>query len=205
MAYFVGLTGGIGSGKSTVSDLLERRGAVVVDADKIVHEIQRPGEEAFDEIVAEFGEAVVAGDGTLDRKALADIVFNDEAKLERLNAITHPRVGARFAECVSELRPTDRVVVLDIPLLGASKEGSGRVADRIVVVTAPESIRLDRLEERGMARGDAEARMRAQMSDEERVALADDVIDNSGTLEDLERQVDELWSRLEEVAAGVDG
>src|SRR5438093_13641191 len=115
--YVVGLTGGIGSGKSTVLQMLAARGAEVLDADAIVHELQRPGEQAFDEIVDVFGPSVVAPDGTLDRAAIASIVFSDPEKREALNAITHPKVGARFAERLSQWRDTDKIVVLDIPLL----------------------------------------------------------------------------------------
>lgn len=202
MAYFVGLTGGIGAGKSTVCDMLERRGATIVDADQIVHELQQPGTDVYREIVEEFGEEVVLPDGALDRKKIADVVFNDSTKLERLNAITHPRVGARFAERVAGLRETDEIVILDIPLLGASREGSGRVADAVVVVVASEKVRLDRLEERGLPREDARSRMAAQMTDEERMGLADHVLNNDGTREELARQVDELWAKLVEAGRG---
>jgi dephospho-CoA kinase len=202
VAYFVGLTGGIGSGKSTVSEMLERRGAVVVDADKIVRELQQPGTEVYEEIVEAFGPEVVAPDGSLDRERLAKIVFGEPEALERLNRITHPRVGERFAERVTELRETDRIVVLDIPLLGASREGSGRVADAVVVVTASEEVRLQRLVARGMSAEDAEARMAAQITDDERRKIADRVLDNDGSVDELEAQVDELWRALEEAAHG---
>lgn len=198
--YVVGLTGGIGSGKSTVLSMLAARGAEVLDADEIVREIQRPGEDAYREIVAAFGDGVVAADGTLDRAALAKIVFNDPDKRAKLNEITHPKVGARFAERVAALRDTDKIVVLDIPLLGASNSGSERFANTVVVVTASEGVRLDRLEQRGMNRDDAAARIAAQITDEDRLELADHVLTNDGTVDELERQVDALWRDLQAAA-----
>lgn len=197
MAYFVGLTGGIGAGKSTVSEMFVRRGAVIVDADVIVREVQEPGTEAFNEIVEAFGPQVVATDGKLDRQKLAAVVFSDPAKLQKLEAITHPRVGARFAERAQELRETDNVVILDIPLLGASKSGSERFADAVVVVTASPGTRIARLQARGMTREDAEARIAAQISDDERLKLADHVLTNDGSIEELDKQVDVLWHTLE--------
>lgn len=196
MAYFVGLTGGIGSGKSTVSQMLAKRGAVIVDADEVVREIQQPGTDAFREIVETFGDGVVAPDGTLDRKKVATIAFADPDALEKLNAIMHPKVGARFAQRVGELTDTDEIVVLDIPLLGASKSGSERFADAVVVVTTGEDARIARLEERGMGAEDARARMRAQISDAEREKMADHVIRNDGTIADLEAEIDQLWEQL---------
>jgi dephospho-CoA kinase len=196
MAYFVGLTGGIGSGKSTVSGMFAARGAVVIDADEVVREIQRPGGEAYDEIVEAFGRDVLADDGTLDRSKLASIVFSDTDKRQQLNDITHPKVGAKFAERVAELVHADKIVILDIPLLGASKSGSDRFADAVVVVTASEDTRIDRLEARGMSREDAKARIAAQISDEERLKLADHVLNNDGSLVELQSQVDALWAHL---------
>lgn len=198
--YVVGLTGGIGSGKSTVLAMLAARGAEVLDADEIVREIQRPGEDAYNEIVEAFGDGVVAADGTLDRAALAKIVFTDSEKRAKLNEITHPKVGARFAERLAALRETDKIVVLDIPLLGASNSGSERFADTVVVVTASETVRLERLEERGMDREDAAARIAAQIGDDERLKLADHVLTNDGSLAELEKQVDALWQELQSAA-----
>jgi dephospho-CoA kinase len=191
----LGLTGGIGSGKSTVSELLERRGAVIIDADRIVRELQQPGEPVFEAMVDAFGEGIVADDGTLDRQAVADIVFSDADKLEQLNGIVHPAVGARMAERLAELADTDSVVILDVPLL---VEGKGRydTAGTIVVDVDPE-LALQRLvEHRGFSEDDARARMARQASRDERLALATVVLDNSGTVEDLERQVDELWAKI---------
>lgn len=196
MALFVGLTGGIGSGKTTVCAMLAYRGAVIVDADELVHEIQQPGTDAFNEIVDAFGEQVVGENGELDRKRIAETVFADPEKRKRLEAITHPRVGARIAGRVEELGNTDGVVILDIPLLGASKSGSERFADAVIVVTASEPTRVERLVARGMSEEDAKARIRAQISDEERLKLADHVLDNDGDIGKLGAQVDDLWGRL---------
>lgn len=196
MALFVGLTGGIGSGKTTVCAMLAYRGAVIVDADEITREIQRPGTDAFAEIVDAFGDDVVAEDGTLDRKKIASVVFAEPERLQQLEAITHPRVGAGIAERVEELRNTDGVVILDIPLLGASKSGSERFADAVIVVTASEPTRIERLVARGMSEEDARSRIRAQITDSERLKMADHVLDNDGDISKLETQVDELWGRL---------
>jgi dephospho-CoA kinase len=198
--YVVGLTGGIGSGKSTVLAMFAARGAEVLDADDIVREIQQPGADAFNEIVEAFGDDVVAPDGTLDRAALAKIVFSDPDKRAKLNEITHPKVGAVFAERLGSLRDTEKVVVLAIPLLGASNSGSERLANTVVVVTASESARLGRLEGRGMTHEDAAARIAAQMSDDERLKFADHVLDNGGSVEELEKQVDVLWVDLQKAA-----
>ena len=193
----LGLTGGIGSGKSSVSAMLEEHGAVVVDADRIVRELQAPGEPVFDAMVAEFGPGIVAPDGTLDRQAVADIVFGDDDALKRLNAIVHPAVGATMAERLAALAETDDVVVLDIPLLVES--GRDDMAALIVVDVDPD-LAVERLvEHRGFSESDARARMSRQASREDRLARADVVIDNSGTLDDLRVQVDALWRR---VAAG---
>lgn len=194
--YVVGLTGGIGSGKSTVLQMLAARGAEVLDADAIVRELQQPGEDAYREIAEAFGPSVVAPDGSLDRAALASVVFTDVEKRDALNAIMHPKVAARFAQRLGELKDTDKIVVLDIPLLGASKSGTEKFANKVVVVTASEPVRLERLERRGVARQDAAARIAAQITDEERMKLADYVLDNDGTVDELENQVDELWETL---------
>jgi dephospho-CoA kinase len=191
----LGLTGGIGSGKSTASALLEERGAVVVDADRIVQELQKPGQPVFEAMVAEFGPAVVAADGALDRQAVADIVFGDADALARLNAIVHPAVGATIAERLVELADTDHVVILDIPLLVES--GRDDLAAVIVVDVDPEIAVQRLIEHRGFTEADARARMARQVSRDERLAKADVVIDNSGTLDDLRAQVESLWERIE--------
>lgn len=190
----MGLTGGIGSGKSTVSSMLEEHGAVVVDADRIVRELQQPGEPVFEAMVEEFGPQIVAADGTLDRQAVADVVFGDDDALKRLNGIVHPAVGLEIAERLAALAETDRVVVLDIPLLVES--GRDDMAAVIVVDVDPELAVRRLVEGRGFSEEDARARIARQASREERLARADVVIDNSGTVEQLRAQVDRLWQRI---------
>lgn len=198
----LGLTGGIGSGKSTVSALLEERGAVVVDADRIVRELQQPGEPVFEAMVEAFGEGIVAADGTLDRQAVADLVFNDAEELKQLNGIVHPAVGARIMERLAELADSDEVVILDIPLL--VEKGGYETGGTIVVDVDPEVAVQRLVENRGFDADDARARMAAQATREQRLEKATVVLDNSGTVEDLERQVDALWERIEsgDLAAG---
>lgn len=193
----VGLTGGIGSGKSTVSALLAARGAVVVDADAIVREVQAVGGPAYDGIVSRFGPSVVADDGSLDRAALARLVFSDAAAREDLGRLTYPHVGAAMAARVAAHAGTDDVVVLDIPLLAerGGKEAYGVAA--VVVVDCPVDEAVRRLVElRGLPEEDARARVAAQASSEDRLALADYVIDNGGPLSALEPQVDACWAWL---------
>lgn len=191
----VGLTGGIGSGKSTVSARLADHGATVIDADAIVREVQAPGEPTFDAIVERFGPEVVAEDGSLDRQAVADLVFSDDEALAALNALVHPAVGAEIARRLEEAAGTDGVVVLDVPLLVES--GRSDMAALVVVDVDPE-VAVDRLvRHRGMRADDARARMARQASREDRLARADLVIDNSGDLAALEEQVDEVWEALQ--------
>jgi dephospho-CoA kinase len=189
----VGLTGGIGSGKSTVARLLADRGAVIVDADAITREVQEPGTPAFAAMVERFGPGIVAGDGTLDRAAVADIVFADPDALADLNKIVHPAVGAEIARRMTELAETDAVVVLDVPLMVESRRGYP-VAGLIVVDVDPEVAVARVVGQRGMREADVRARMANQASRDERLARADRVIDNGGTLADLERQVDGAWA-----------
>ena len=196
----LGLTGGIGSGKSTVDGLLEEKGAVVLDADAMVKELQQPGMPVFDAMVERFGARIVAADGTLDRAAVAAVVFNDEQALKDLNAIVHPAVGEQINRRLTELAETDEIVVLDIPLLvEGNREGYAGV---IVVDTDPE-VALQRLvERRGFSEEDARARMANQASREERLARADVVIRNVGTLDDLRAEVDRAWEWIEGLRAG---
>ena len=197
----VGLTGGIGSGKSTVSELLAAKGAVVVDADAVVREQQRPGTPVFTAMVERFGSGIVAADGTLDRAAVAEIAFADPQALEDLNAIVHPAVGAEIARRMEELSGTDAVVVLDVPLLVEASRGYP-LAGLIVVDVEPD-IAVERLVmQRGMSEEDARSRMSRQASREERRARADVLIDNRGTLSDLSRQVDAVWDWIEGLRAG---
>lgn len=191
----VGLTGGIGSGKSTVSALLAQRGAVVIDADVIAREVVAPGGPAYQGVVDRFGDRILLPDGTIDRPALAEIVFNDPAALADLNRLTHPVVGAVIAERMGDHAETDAVVVLDVPLLVES--GRDNIA-ALIVVDCPEDVALDRLVRlRGMDPEDARRRMAAQASRDERRARADVLIDNSGDLASLEAQVDEAWARIQ--------
>jgi dephospho-CoA kinase len=192
----VGLTGGIGSGKSTVADLLTERGAIVIDGDVIARRVVEPGQPALAAIVERFGAEVLAADGTLDRPALAARAFASDEDRKALEAITHPAIGAEFVREMSEA-PPDAVVINDVPLLVESQKAAERGYEYVIVVEAPRELRLARLEGRGLDRADAEARMAAQATDDERRAVATHLIDNGGTLSDLERQVDAVWGDLQ--------
>lgn len=200
----VGLTGGIGSGKSTVSALLAERGAVIIDADAIVRELQRPGTDVFDAMVERFGPDIVAADGTLDRAAVAATVFTDEQARKDLEGIVHPAVGAEMLRRMQEHFETDHVVVYDVPLLVESgKTGYGAV----VVVDVDPDVAVQRLvEHRGMDEVDARNRIANQVPREQRLTVADRVIDNSGSREALAAQVDEAWKWLveQEREVGID-
>lgn len=192
----VGLTGGIGSGKSTVSRLLADRGAVVVDADVIARAVVAPDGPAYGGVVARFGPGVLAPDGTLDRPALAAVVFADPAALADLNSLTHPAVGAVIQARLDEEAGTDHIVVLVVPLLVETRRDRYPVAAVVVVDTPPE-VALHRLvAQRGMGEGEARARMGAQASPAERRAGADLVIDNSADLAHLEAEVGRAWAWL---------
>ncbi|MEV8453547.1 dephospho-CoA kinase [Streptomyces sp. NPDC052095] len=195
----VGLTGGIGAGKSEVSRLLVAYGAVLVDADRIAREVVEPGTPGLAAVVAEFGEEVLAADGTLDRPKLGSIVFADADRRAALNAIVHPLVGARAAELERAAGP-DSVVVHDVPLL--AENGLAPLYDLVVVVDASPATQLDRLVRlRGMTEADARARMAAQATREQRRAVADLIVDNDGPLAGLEPQVREVWAELTRRAA----
>ncbi|GHH61026.1 dephospho-CoA kinase [Kitasatospora indigofera] len=190
----IGLTGGIGAGKSEVSRLFASYGAVVVDADLIAREVVAPGTEGLAAVLAEFGPDVLRADGELDRPALGALVFADPARLRALNAIVHPLVRARSAE-LEEAAAPDAVVVHDVPLL--AENGLAPLYDLVVVVDAADEVRLDRLVRlRGMAEAEAESRMAAQATREDRLAVADLVIDNSGPLEALAPRVRQVWDEL---------
>ncbi|MFD6245476.1 dephospho-CoA kinase [Streptomyces roseolus] len=195
----IGLTGGIGAGKSEVSRLLVSYGAVLIDADRIAREVVEPGTEGLAAVVAAFGESVLAEDGTLDRPKLGSIVFADPERLATLNALVHPLVGARSAELESAAGPGD-VVVHDVPLL--TENGLAPLYDLVVVVDASPETQLDRLVRlRGMAEEEARARMAAQATRAARLEIADLVIDNDGPLDALEPQVRKVWEELERRAA----
>jgi len=192
----VGLTGGIGAGKSTVSELLAARGAVIVDADQVARAVVEPGQPALQKLLERFGEGILDADGRLARGALAKVAFADDQSRLDLEEITHPAINEEFTRRVAEA-PSDAIVVLDVPLLAESEQARKRPYQTVIVVEAPRDVRLARLEARGVDRADAEARMAAQADDEERRKLATYVVDNAGDRAALERQVDELWADLE--------
>ncbi|MGY0066677.1 dephospho-CoA kinase [Streptomyces sp. QTS137] len=190
----VGLTGGIGAGKSEVSRLLVERGAVLIDADRIAREAVAPGTPGLTEVVAAFGEEILTGDGSLDRPRLGAIVFADAEKLALLNSIVHPLVGARSRE-LEEAAAEDAVVVHDVPLL--TENGLASLYDLVIVVDTSAGTQLERLVgRRGMSEEDARARMAAQATREQRRKIADIVIDNDVPLDELERRVEDVWAGL---------
>lgn len=196
----IGLTGGIGSGKSTVATLLAARGAVVVDADRIAREVLEPGTPGLSAVVTEFGPGVLTADGALDRAALAAIVFSDDDARRRLDGLVHPLVRHRTAELV-QAAPPDAVVVNDVPLL--VETGQAGSYDLVLVVEADLETRVARLIGRGLTEADARARIVAQATDDQRRSVADVVLDNSGTPEELAAQVERFWA--ERVAPALAG
>lgn len=224
----IAVTGGIGSGKSTVAEMLAAKGAVHLNADAIVHELQQPGGAVFNAMVERFGEGIVGEDGALNRQAVADIVFNDESQLKALNEIVHPEVRTEMQRRRDEHLGQGSVVISEIPLLvesrlkadkaaadgeasqaaGAAEQAAAQ-ADAppqpnfagIVVVTADPEVVLGRLASRGVSEKDARSRMKNQASNEERLAVADFVIDNSGSLSSLEGEVDRCWNWIVGLAA----
>jgi dephospho-CoA kinase len=202
----LGLTGGIGSGKSTVSSMLAARGAVIIDADAITRELQAPGAPLLAELAGRFGESIITADGALDRAALAGVAFSDPEALKALNEIVHPAVAREMDRRLREQRDTDNVVVLDIPLLA---ENPRKGLSGVVVVDVPVEVAVERLvDQRGMSAEDARARIAKQATREERAKIADRIIDNSGSLADLESQVEEVWrwaSSLPAAAADAGG
>ena len=193
----VGLTGGIGAGKSEVTRRFAAHGAVVIDADAIAREVVEVGMPGLDSVVAEFGREVLAADGSLDRAAVAALVFADPKARERLNAVVHPLVGQRVAELMAQVAATDpdAVVVHDVPLI--VEAGIRDRYDLVVVVDAPVDVQLDRLTRlRGMTESDARARIAAQASREQRLEIADHVIVNDGDLAELDAQVTAVWDAL---------
>jgi dephospho-CoA kinase len=190
----VGLTGGIGSGKSTVSAALAQRGAVVIDADAITRELQEPGQPVLAAMVERFGPGILQPDGSLDRQGVADIVFNDPQALADLNAIVHPAVGVEIARRLEAEAGTDHVVILDVPLLVES--GRDDLAAMIVVDTDPEVAVRRLVEQRGFTEADARARISRQASREDRLARADLVIPNDGSHQDLQGEIERCWEWL---------
>ena len=199
----VGLTGGLGAGKSEVSRLLVACGAVLIDADRIAREVVAPGTPGLAAVVETFGEGVLAENGSLDRPKLGSIVFADPDRLAALNAIVHPLVGARSRE-LETAAPEDAVVVHDVPLL--TENGLAPLYDVVVVVDADPATQLDRLVRlRGMTEEDARARMAAQTTREQRRQIADIVVDNDVPLPDLERRVKDVWAELVRRARTAEG
>jgi len=202
----VALTGGIASGKSTIARRLVEHGAVLVDADQVVRDVQRPGSPVLASMAAEFGEDILREDGSLDRAGLGTRVFGDAAAVQRLNAIVHPAVRAesqrQFAEAFAA--DPDAVVVYDVPLLAEARLSDPW--DLIIVAHAPAEVRLRRLVElRGLSERDAAARIDSQVPDQQRLEIADVVIETAGPLEETLRQADELWDRLPELVTARQG
>lgn len=189
----VGLTGGMGSGKSTVARRFAELGAVIIDADQIARDVVEPGEPALAELAEAFGEGILLDDGSLNRGELAKRAFVSAEKTELLNSITHPRIEQRTEEQFHAAG--DAIIVFDSPLL--IEMGQSEAQDLVVVVHTPVEVRLDRLvESRGVDREDAKQRIAKQISDDKRLQFADVVLENSGTEEDLVRQVDRIWERI---------
>jgi dephospho-CoA kinase len=191
----LGLTGGIGAGKSTVAALLAARGAVVIDTDQVARDVVEPGGPAYDGVVRRFGPGILDADGRVVRARLAEAAFADSGARADLNALVHPAVETEVRETLARLDTPGRVVVLEVPLL--VEAGWAPIVDRVVVVDCPEDVAVRRLVEiRGMDETDARRRIAAQASRAERLAAADHVIGNDDTLDDLRRRVDELWASL---------
>lgn len=195
----IGLTGGIGSGKSTVADMLVERGAVLLDADRIVRDLQAPGGSVFAAMVERWGDQIVTGDGTLDRQLVAAMVFSDEDELKALNEIVHPAVAEEMKAQRKAVQGADAIVVLDIPLLvradGSSEKDRYANLAGIIVVDVDSDLAVARLVTfRGFGEDDARARIANQATREQRRAVADVVIDNSGSIDELAPQVDEAWA-----------
>lgn len=198
----IGLTGGIGSGKSTVSALLAERGAIIIDADAITRELQLPGSPLLGVLADRFGSSILSADGSLDRAALAGIAFSDPEALKDLNKIVHPAVATEMNRRMNELRDTDHVVILDIPLLA---ENPRKGLCGVIVVDIPVGLAVERLVRfRSMNEDDARARISKQASREKRLEIADQVIDNSGDVATLEARVDEVWQWAQSLPPAVE-
>ena len=213
MSLRVGLTGGLASGKTTVAEMFAARGAHVLYADKVGHELMRPGEPVYDEIVRRFGETIVNSDKTIDRGKLAEIAFGSGG-VEDLNRIVHPAVGARLEGWIEERTEFDPRAVLLFEAALILEAGLGKYFDKLIVVTSDAQQKLERFASRSMTAGthdeaqrnealrDAQRRIGSQLSQEEKITAADYVIDNSGTLPETERQVNVIWKELQQLAAG---
>jgi dephospho-CoA kinase len=198
----IGLTGGIGAGKSTVAVLLARLGAVVIDADAIAREVVEPGSPTLAKLVERFGPEILAGDGSLDRAALAAKAFVSDETRKELEAITHPAIGEEFLRRVAAA-PPDAIVIHDVPLLVEANRAKDYAG--VIVVDAPLALRLDRLETRGVDRADAERRIALQATEEQRREVATWWVDNAGDLEELEAQIDAIWAELQGLQWGAAG
>jgi dephospho-CoA kinase len=199
----VGLTGGIGSGKSTVAALLRQRGSVVVDADVIARQVVEPKTPALAALVDRFGEQILGSNGKLDRAKLAELAFATEESRRALEAITHPAINEEFTRQMLAA-PPDAIVICDVPLLAESDQARNRGYPVVIVVESPIEVRLDRLEQRGITREDAWRRISAQASDEERRELATILIDNSGDLSALTERVGQVATELEAIRVNSD-
>jgi dephospho-CoA kinase len=198
----VGLTGGIGSGKSTVAELLAERGAIVIDADDLARRAIEPATAGFDRVVEAFGRGILGPDGAIDRATLADIVFADALRLRELEAIIHPEVARLLVEAIEPYRGTGEVIVYAVPLL--AERGLAEGFDVVVVVVADVDRRIERLmRDRGMTAEEVRARVAAQLTDEQRARVADVLLDNDGEPERLIPQVNKLWSDLAKRSAAV--
>lgn len=196
--FIIGLTGGIATGKSTVVEMLRRKGALIIDADQLAREVVEPNQTAWREIVSWLGDSVLLPDQNLDRAKIAELVFGDPKKLKTLNAIIHPRVGIRILELTREIEQANpnAVIVYDIPLL--IEAGMQEMVDLILLVYAPRELQLKRLIERdNLTPGEAELRLVAQLPIDEKKSFAHRIIDNSGSLAETEKQVERFWSDLE--------
>ena len=196
----VGLTGGIGAGKSSVAALLAERGAVILDADQVARDVVEPDAPAFAALVERFGPEIVGPDGRLDRPKLAELAFASDTGTADLNAIVYPAVGKEFLARM-QAAPADAIVVCDVPLLVESETARSRGYEYVIVVEAPLETRLDRLEERGVPRNDAKARIAQQATDDDRRAIATHLVDNAGDRAQLEAQVDAIWQDLQRIHA----
>jgi dephospho-CoA kinase len=193
----VALTGGIGSGKSTIARRLAEHGALIIDADQVAREVVEPGTPALAQIASLFGQQVLSSEGSLNRGALGEIVFSDPTKRLQLNAIVHPAVQQRTQELFSQA-PQDAVVVYDVPLLVETQNEYS--FEEIIVATAPENVRIERLmEHRGMLESEAASRIESQAPEEDRLKIASHVIDTSGDISHTYSQVDALWTQLKNV------